>query len=357
MADLSGVIGTREHRRRHGRRQAPPGKGHHQDHLPRRRLRLHDAVGDKPDAPGPKHLSIFRFAAHDGIQSAMVVEEAINRKFTKVALLHDATNYGVSGRDDLLDQIKKQGDKLQVVTHREVQHRRQGHDRPAPQGEVARRPGHPDLGHRAGARRRRERHGQARHQGRRSSAAGRSPCRTTSTTPARTATARSCRRPSSRSRSRREAKAFIEAYHKAYGVTRIPSPVSAAQGYDAVLIFAAAVKQAGATDTQDDQRRARGPEGAGGRRHRHLGEAVLKWNPAERRRRTRRSAASRPSWAWSRTAASSSANEADRAAPPEARRQVAAPIAAGRGPMASSPPPALLTPAHRPTCPSPSSPR
>jgi len=64
---------------------------------------------------GVKDLSIFRLAAHDGIQSAMVVEEAINRKFTKVALLHDSTNYGVSGRDDLLDQIKKQGDKLQVV--------------------------------------------------------------------------------------------------------------------------------------------------------------------------------------------------------------------------------------------------
>ena len=45
------------------------------------------------------------------------------------------------------------------------------------------------------------------------------------------------------------AKAFIDAYHKAYNVTRIPSPVSAAQGYDAVLIFAAAVKQAGSTDS------------------------------------------------------------------------------------------------------------
>ena len=60
-------------------------------------------------------LSIFRFAAHDGIQAAMVVEEVINRKFTKVAILHDATNYGVSGRDDLQREIKKQGDKLQVV--------------------------------------------------------------------------------------------------------------------------------------------------------------------------------------------------------------------------------------------------
>ena len=33
-------------------------------------------------------------------------------------------------------------------------------------------------------------------------------------------------------------------------MTRIPSPMSAAQGYDAVLLFAAAVKQAGTTDSR-----------------------------------------------------------------------------------------------------------
>src|SRR5690242_1084122 len=42
-------------------------------------------------ANGPKDLSIFRFAANDGIQAAMVVEEAINRKLFKIALLHDST--------------------------------------------------------------------------------------------------------------------------------------------------------------------------------------------------------------------------------------------------------------------------
>jgi len=46
------------------------------------------------------------------------------------------------------------------------------------------------------------------------------------------------------------AKSFIEAYHKAYGVNRIPSAVSAAQGYDAVYLFAAAVKQAGSADSR-----------------------------------------------------------------------------------------------------------
>ncbi|MDH4285562.1 MAG: ABC transporter substrate-binding protein, partial [Gallionellaceae bacterium] len=69
----------------------------------------------KADKPGVADNSIFRFAAHDGIQAAMVVEEAIRQKFTKVAIIHDATNYGVSGRDDLIDQIKKQGNKLEVV--------------------------------------------------------------------------------------------------------------------------------------------------------------------------------------------------------------------------------------------------
>jgi branched-chain amino acid transport system substrate-binding protein len=46
-----------------------------------------------------------------------------------------------------------------------------------------------------------------------------------------------------------KARSFIEGYHKTYNVTRIPSPVSAAQGYDAVYIFAAAVKQAQSDDT------------------------------------------------------------------------------------------------------------
>jgi branched-chain amino acid transport system substrate-binding protein len=43
-------------------------------------------------------------------------------------------------------------------------------------------------------------------------------------------------------------KAFIEAYQKDAGIDRIPSPVSAAQGYDSVYLLAAAMKQAGTTD-------------------------------------------------------------------------------------------------------------
>ena len=64
---------------------------------------------------GVKENSIFRFAAYDGIQAAMVVEEATNRGLNKVAVIYDSTNYGISGRNDMLDQIKKQGNKLTVV--------------------------------------------------------------------------------------------------------------------------------------------------------------------------------------------------------------------------------------------------
>ena len=43
-------------------------------------------------------------------------------------------------------------------------------------------------------------------------------------------------------------KGFIEAYHKAYGGDRMPSAVSAAQGYDAAYLLAAAITQAKSTD-------------------------------------------------------------------------------------------------------------
>ena len=43
-------------------------------------------------------------------------------------------------------------------------------------------------------------------------------------------------------------KAFIEAYQAAYKVDRIPSPVSASQGYDSVYLLKAAIEQAKSTD-------------------------------------------------------------------------------------------------------------
>jgi branched-chain amino acid transport system substrate-binding protein len=198
----------------------------------------------KPD--GPKQLSIFRFAAHDGIQSAMVVEEAIQRGFKKVALFADATNYGVSGRDDMLDQIKKQGNKLEVVA---VEKWAIGDKDMSAQLLKAKALGAeailiwgigPELAAIA--------NGQAK-LGYRVPLIGGWPLSMSNFIDNAGANGNGALMPQTfiEEPVSPRAKAFIDAYHKAYGVTRMASPVSAAQGYDAVLLFAAAVKQAGST--------------------------------------------------------------------------------------------------------------
>ncbi|MDO8458861.1 MAG: ABC transporter substrate-binding protein [Burkholderiaceae bacterium] len=53
---------------------------------------------------------VFRNSANDSIQSAMIVDEVITRrKYTKVAILADATNYGQLGREDLEKALKAKG--------------------------------------------------------------------------------------------------------------------------------------------------------------------------------------------------------------------------------------------------------
>ncbi|ACL65112.1 Extracellular ligand-binding receptor [Anaeromyxobacter dehalogenans 2CP-1] len=200
-------------------------------------------------AEGPKTLSIFRFAAHDGIQAAMVVEEAINRKFTKVALLHDSTNYGVSGRDDLLRQIKLQGDKLQVIATEKFNI---GDKDMTAQLLRAKAGGAqailiwgigPELAVAA--------NGMAKLNIKAPLIGGWTLSMSNYIDNAgKNGNGTLMPQTFIEEPVTPKAKAFIEAYHKAYGVTRIPSPVSAAQGYDAVHLFAAAVKQAGTTDSR-----------------------------------------------------------------------------------------------------------
>lgn len=197
---------------------------------------------------GVKDLSIFRFAADDGIQSAMVVEEAINRKFTKVAILNDSTNYGVSGYHDLLSQIKAQGNKLRVVANDTFNI---GDKDMTAQLLRARAAGAqailiwgigPELAAVA--------NGMAK-LGMKEPLIGGWPLSMSNFIDNAGKNGNGTLMPQTfiEEPITPRARKFIEAYHKAYNVTRIPSPVSAAQGYDAVLIFAAAVRQAQSTDT------------------------------------------------------------------------------------------------------------
>ena len=197
--------------------------------------------------PPTPDLYMFRFAADDGIQSAMVVEEAARRGLTKVAILHDATNYGVSGREDLLRQIAAHGNKLNVVATDKFNI------------------GDKDMSA----------------QLLRAKASGAQAVLIWGIGPELAAVANDMAKigfkvpliggwtlsmsnfidnagkngnGTSMPQTFIEepinpvAAEFIATYHKAYNVERIPSPVSAAQGYDAVLLLAAAVKQADSTD-------------------------------------------------------------------------------------------------------------
>ncbi len=197
---------------------------------------------------GVPELSIFRFAADDGIQSAMVVEDAIKRHFTKVAIFHDSTNYGVSGRDDLMNQIKTQGNKLQVVATEKFNI---GDKDMTAQLLRAKAGGAQailiwGIGPEMAA----VSNGMAKIGMKVPLIGGWTLCMSNYIDNAgKNGDGTLMPQTFIEDPITPKAKAFIEAYHNAYHVTRIPSPVSAAQGYDAVYIFAAAVKQAKSTDT------------------------------------------------------------------------------------------------------------
>ncbi|HET9551769.1 MAG TPA: ABC transporter substrate-binding protein [Anaeromyxobacteraceae bacterium] len=204
---------------------------------------------DKPDAPGPKELFIFRFAAHDAVQAELVVAEAIARGLTKVAIFHDDTNYGVSGRDDLLRQIKLQGEKLTVLTQEKF---KIGDKDMTAQLLKAKA-----LGAQAiliwaiGPEEAAVSNGMAK-LGMKIPLIGGWTLSMSNYIDNAGANGNGTLMPQTfiEEPINARAKAFIDAYHKAYGVSRIPSAVAAAQGYDAVLVFAAAVKQAGSTDSR-----------------------------------------------------------------------------------------------------------
>ena len=197
---------------------------------------------------GVPDLSIFRFDANDGIQAAMVVEEAINLKFTKVAIMNDSTNYGVSGRDDLLALIKAQGNKLEVVATEKFNI---GDKDMTAQLLKAKTAGAqailiwgigPELAAIAN---------DMDKIGLKVPLIGGWPLSMSNFVDNAGKNGNGALMPQTfiEEPITPRVKRFIDAYHAAYHVDRIPSPVSAAQGYDAVLLFAAAVEQARSTDT------------------------------------------------------------------------------------------------------------
>ena len=189
---------------------------------------------------------IFRNSANDSIQSAMIVDEVIvRRKYTKVAILADSTNYGQLGREDLEKALAAKGIKAVAIEKYNIKDVDM-----TPQLLKSKEAGAqvvitygigPELAQIA--------NGMVKlgwkvpmmgswtlsmgnfidNAGKNADGAlmpqtfiqeGNTPKRTS----------------------------FIAAYQKAYKVDRIPSPVSAAQGYDSVYLLVAAIAQAKTTD-------------------------------------------------------------------------------------------------------------
>ncbi len=191
---------------------------------------------------------IFRTSANDSIQTAMLVDEVVGkRKLTKVAILADSTNYGQLGREDLEKALDKKGVKAVATEKYNIKDVDM-----TPQLLKAKQAGAqavitygigPELAQIANGMEKLNwkvpmfgswtlsmanfidnagKNGEG--------ALMPQTFIQDPNTPRR--------------------KAFIDAYIKAYNPPggRIPSPVSAAQGYDSIYILAAAIKQAGSTD-------------------------------------------------------------------------------------------------------------
>jgi branched-chain amino acid transport system substrate-binding protein len=191
---------------------------------------------------------IFRNSANDMIQSAMIVEEAITRrKFKKVAILADSTNYGQLGREDLEKALDKKGIKAVAVEKynlKDVDMTSQLLKAKQAGAEVVLTYGiGPELAQIANGM---EKLGWkvpligswTLSMGNFIDNAGKNGDGT--------------RMPQTfiQDPNNAKRKTFIDAYVKAYSPPggRMPSPVSAAQGYDSIYLLAAAMKQAGTTD-------------------------------------------------------------------------------------------------------------
>jgi branched-chain amino acid transport system substrate-binding protein len=189
---------------------------------------------------------VFRMSANDTIQAAMIVEEAVERRgFRKIAIFHDATNYGQLGMLDLVHSLELRGMAPLVVERfnlREVDMTPLLRRARAAGAEVILTYGiGPELAQIANA----------------MAAIGwRVPLIGSWTLGMSTfieqagPNAEGARMPQTyiQQQSSARQQAFVARYTSTYGTERIPVPPAAAQGYDSMLVLAAAIRQARDTE-------------------------------------------------------------------------------------------------------------
>ena len=191
---------------------------------------------------------IFRSSCADSIQSQMIVEEAlVRRKLTKVAILADSTNYGQLGQADLEKALAAKGIKPVAEEKFNIKDVDM-----TPQLLKAKEAGAqailtyaigPELAQIALGMKK---------LGWKVPMIGSWTLSMANFIDNAGSESEGARMPQTfiQEPNTPKRKAFIDAYLKTYHPAndRIPSPVSAAQGYDSVYLIAAAIKQAGNTD-------------------------------------------------------------------------------------------------------------
>lgn len=189
---------------------------------------------------------IFRVSAPDTIQAAMIVEEAVVRqRIRKLAIFHDSTNYGQLGREDLERALEHHSLKPVAVERFNIRDVDM-----TPQLARARAAGAegiltyglgPELAHLA--------NGMVR-LGWKVPLVGSWALAMSNFIDNAGPNAEGTRMPQTfiQEGDTPRRKAFIDKYRKSFGVERIPVAPAAAQGYDSMLLLAAAIRQARSTD-------------------------------------------------------------------------------------------------------------
>jgi branched-chain amino acid transport system substrate-binding protein len=190
---------------------------------------------------------VFRIAASDDIQAEMIVAEAVDtRGLKKVALLCDETNYGQNGCKKMIEALTKRGITPVYVGKFKIKDTDM-----TPQLQEARKGGAqavltygigPELAQIANGMNK---------LGWKVPMIASWTASMSNFIDAAAANGNGVQMPQTfiqEGAARPQATAFIDAYKKKYGVDRIPSAVSAAQGYDSMNLLAMAIAQAGTTD-------------------------------------------------------------------------------------------------------------
>ncbi|WP_374503593.1 ABC transporter substrate-binding protein [Zoogloea sp.] len=189
---------------------------------------------------------IFRASAPDTVQAAMIVEEAVvRRRLRKLAIFHDSTNYGQLGREDLERALERHSIRPVAVERFNIRDVDM-----TPQLARARAAGAeailtyglgPELAHLA--------NGMVRI-GWKVPLMGSWALAMSNFIDNAGPNAEGTRMPQTfiQEGNTPRRKAFIDKYRKAFGVERIPVAPAAAQGYDSMLLLAAAIRQARSTD-------------------------------------------------------------------------------------------------------------